>query len=311
MSALFAGSKILVTGGAGFIGSHIVERLVEERAEVTVLDNFSRGSLSLLSNVLDSVCVIEGDVRDRSCVEAASVGQTAVIHLASQSSVMRASADLDESFTGNVVGTFEVLRAAKSAGVKHCIFASSREVYGDPTQLPVGEDTRLDPKNPYGVSKLAGELYCRSFQDESFRVSILRLANVYGFRDFDRVIPIFVGQALRNEDLVLYGGGQILDFVWIDTVVDAFVAVAASKFPTGALNVGSGKGITIHDLARHIVRLSGSGSRVVVRQPRSLESVGFIADTTRAKQTLGIDFSHELLYNLPLLLESVSQPAPI
>ena len=188
----FSGTKVLITGGAGFIGSHLVERLVGQRAQVTVLDNFSRGLRSNLSFVSSRIRLIEGDIRDRSCVESAVRGQTLVFHLAAQSSVLHASADLDESFSSNVAGTFEVLRAAQSHNTRHLVFASSREVYGDPLRLPVSEDSRLIPKNAYGISKLACELYCRVFGDEGLSVSILRLANVYGTRDTDRVIPVFI-----------------------------------------------------------------------------------------------------------------------
>ena len=309
-SGPFANANVLVTGGAGFIGSHLVQRLLSQRARVTVLDNFSRTSSdSPLHYTGDSVRLIRGDIRDRDCVEAACAGQDVVFHLAAQSSVMRAAADWDESFTSNVAGTFEVLRAAKLMGAKHCVFASSREVYGDPARLPVAEDAPLNPKNAYGVSKLAGELYCRAFEDDLFRVSVLRLANVYGPGDLGRVIPLFLGQAVRNEDLVLYGGGQVLDFVWIHTVVDAFLSVALSKAPTGPLNIGSGAGITVQDLARRIVNLSGSRSRIIVEPARSVETVGFIADITNAKQKLHIDVPDQALDYLPLLFDSVTQPA--
>ncbi len=306
----YVDSNVLVTGGTGFIGSHLVERLVAERARVTVLDNLGRGSLRNLAAVQPQIRFIQGDIRNRGCLLAAMRDQTFVFHLAAQSSVLGASADLDESFTSNVVGTFEVLRAAKSMGVPHLIFASSREVYGDPQCVPVSEDACLRPKNPYGVSKLAGELYCKAFENDSFRVSILRLANVYGLRDAGRVIPLFVEQSLRNEDLVLYGGGQILDFVWIDSVVDAFLRAGSSVAPFGILNVGSGKGVAIRDLASQIVTLSNSRSRIRFEQPRSIESVRFIADTTRARETLGLDFSQEPLHKLRLLLHSANQPAP-
>ncbi len=299
------GTKVLVTGGAGFIGSHLVQRLVAEGADVTVLDNFSRGHRENLSSVQNRIQLIEGDARDRMCVELAVRGRTVVFHLAAQSSVSRASLDLDESFSCNVAGTFEVLRAAQQSGVSHFVFASSREVYGDPLSLPVSEDAPLNPKNAYGVSKLAGELYCRAFAQPSFHVAVLRLANVYGPGDTGRVIPLFVAQALNNCDLMLHGGGQVLDFVWIDPVIDAFIAATLPPCAGCVVNVGSGRGVTIRDLASRIIRLARSGAAIRIMPSRPVESVCFIADMTRAEQLLGIHRTPEPLDKLSFLLASL------
>src|SRR5262249_25559920 len=146
--------------------------------------------------------------------------------LAAQSNVMGAVYDADYAFSSNVTGTYNVLQAAKSAGVKRVLFTSSREVYGDPEQLPVQETSALRPKNGYGASNAAGEIYCHTAANEGLETSILRLANVYGTRDRDRVIPLFSQAAASGAPLTLYGGEQVLDFVWIDTVVDALIKAA-------------------------------------------------------------------------------------
>src|SRR4029077_13273970 len=128
-------------------------------------------------------------------------------------------ADLNYTFNTNVAGTFNLLQAAKSNGVRRVVFASSREVYGDPRQLPVPETAPIKPKNSYGASKAAGEAYCGAFGREDLEIAVLRLANVYGPGDAGRVLPLFMGSALQDLPLVLYGGQQILDFVWIDVVI--------------------------------------------------------------------------------------------
>src|SRR5207245_6973446 len=150
-------------------------------------------------------------------------GPNVVCQLAAQSNVMGAVYDADYAFGSNVTGTFNVLRAAASAGVKRVVFTSSREVYGDPRQLPVRESCPIRPKNGYGASKAAGEVYCRAAANDGLETVILRVTNVYGTRDRDRVVPLFARSAGSGSPLTLYGGKQVLDFVWIDTVVDALV----------------------------------------------------------------------------------------
>ena len=154
--------QILVTGGAGFIGSHLVARLVRNPSNsIIVLDNLHRGRIAALSEVWDKIAFVEGDVRNRDLLANVMQGCDLVYHLAAQSNVIGAVQDLDYSFSSNVTGTFNVLQAARQAGVRRLVFTSSREVYGDPRQLPVPESDPLHPKNAYGASKVTGEMYCR------------------------------------------------------------------------------------------------------------------------------------------------------
>src|SRR5579862_1132168 len=214
--------KVLVTGGAGFIGSHLSRRLVkEQRASVTALDNLHRGHRENLADCRPEIHFLEADIRDPDALRRALSGIDVVYHLAAQSSVIGAAADLNYTFNTNVGGTFNLLSAAKSNGVRRVVFASSREVYGDPRHLPVLETAPVKPKNSYGASKAAGEAYCGVFGSNGLEVAVLRLANVYGPGDRGRVLPLFVESALQDRPLVLYGGQQILDFVWIDTVIAA------------------------------------------------------------------------------------------
>jgi UDP-glucose 4-epimerase len=296
--------QILVTGGAGFIGSHLVDSLVRENAgRVVVIDNLKRGRLANLAQVLPHIEFIKGDIRDRGLMERATQGVDLVYHLAAQSNVLGAVNDFDYSFTVNVVGTIEVLRAAQKSGTSRVVFTSSREVYGDPRTLPVPETAAISPKNAYGASKAAAEMYCRVFSTAQLTVAVVRLANVYGSRDFDRVIPIFVGQALQNLPLTLNGGTQILDFVWIDSVIQSLVG--AGKVPNwpGPVNVGSGVATTIEDLARQVISKAGSLSEVRVGPGRDVEVSQFVASTERMRQILGIVPATDPLFQLPALIE--------
>jgi UDP-glucose 4-epimerase len=293
--------KILVTGGAGFIGRHLVEQLARSNtSHVVVLDNLHRACMP--ATLAAGVEFREADVRDRTAVENAMPGCEVVFHLAAQSNVMGAVADADYAFSSNVAGTYHVLQAALKAGVKRLVFTSSREVYGDPKHIPVRETSPLRPKNAYGTSKAAGEAYCGLAAQEGLDTVVLRLANVYGPGDRDRVIPLFAEAAAASEPLIVFGEEKILDFIWIGTVVDALVKAGLGRSIRGPVNVGSGKGVTIAELARRIVQLSNSSSPVRILPEREQEVGRFVADMTRAKRLLGLSEPEDSLWGLPQTL---------
>lgn len=282
--------RVLVTGGAGFLGSHLVDALVDRGEEVVVLDNLRRGRRSHLQRHLDrqEIELLTDDVRDFGSVLRAMKGAEIVYHLAAQSNVMGAVRDVDYSFTTNVRGTFNVLKAAAALGVRRLVFASSREVYGEPAELPVSEGAALSAKNHYGASKIAGEAYCRAWQGAAgLECVVLRFANVYGARDRDRVIPLWLENACRGRDLELYGGRQVLDFLWIGHAVEALLAAAGCPSDR-PINVGSGQGIALPDLARRVLEVTGSNAVTRVLPARSAEVVRFVADVTRMRDFLGV-----------------------
>jgi UDP-glucose 4-epimerase len=301
--------RALVTGGAGFIGSHLSRRLVEAGHEVVVLDNLRRGSTAAAPA---GARVIEGDVRDALSLADALPGCDTVFHLAAQSNVMGAVADLDYSFSTNVTGTVNVLRAASDAGVRTVVFASSREVYGDQRVLPVAEGACTAPRNAYGASKVAGEVYCRSWPESTgMRCAVLRLANVYGPGDRDRVIPLWLERAARREPITVYGGQQVLDFIHVELVVEALVRAAATPLP-GPVNVGSGKGTPLPALAERIGALAGRHLLLEVEPARGPEVTRFVADVTRMQSLLGIEPPADPLHGLAALWEQAparGQPA--
>ncbi len=312
--------KVVVTGGAGFIGSHLVDRLVRDAwGEVVVMDNLRRGRLENIRGHVAAgrVEFRETDIRDEAGLTRAMQGAEVVFHLAAQSSVMGAVSDLDYSFTTNVVGTYNTLKAAQAAGARRLVFTSSREAYGEPASLPVDEAQPLTSKNTYGASKVAGEVYCRVFQNTmGLETAILRLTNVYGPRDFDRVIPLWLGMAKAGEPLVVYGGQQVIDFVWVDSVVEALVRAATADMAGAAVNVGSGKGTPLLTLADRILALmphtGDAEKRLDVRPARSVEVTRFVADVARMRRVLGIEPPHDPLFGLAQMVEQAEgMPAAV
>jgi UDP-glucose 4-epimerase len=300
-------TRYLVTGGAGFIGSHLVDAIVErDLGEVVVVDSLRRGRLSYLSHHDGNPAVrfVEADIRDAEATEASCRGVDTIFHLAAQSNVMGASLDAAYSVETNVMGTVNVLRGACEAGVSRLVFSSSREVYGEPESLPVGEACPLAPKNLYGASKVAGEMYCRAFQSRGLDVRILRFANVYGPRDTERVIPLWLQRARCGLDLEVYGGNQVIDFVWVQDAVDALICASETISLPGPINVGSGQGTPIIRLAERILQLTGSTSNVLLQPARSEEVVGFVADVTAMKRHLQVDSAADPLGHLSALVGS-------
>ncbi len=295
--------RVLVTGGAGFLGSHLVDALVGRGDDVVVLDNLSRGSLQHLEGHLSAgaVAMLTGDVRDYEAVLHATDGVEAVFHLAAQSNVMGAMQDPDYSLTTNVLGTYNVLKAASIAKTRRVVFSSSREVYGEPKSLPVAEAAATLPKSFYGASKVAGEAYCRAWRRAGgLECQILRFANLYGPRDRDRVIPLWMSHARAGEPLQMYGGEQVLDFLWVGHAVSALLAAAQCP-EQGPINVGSGAGTRLSDLAQRILQLTGSRSTLQLLPARDVEVVRFVAEISRMRSILALEPDADPLASLHAL----------
>ncbi|HLC40289.1 MAG TPA: NAD-dependent epimerase/dehydratase family protein [Methylomirabilota bacterium] len=262
---------VLITGGAGFIGSHLVEELLRRGETVRVLDSLATGSLQNLRFAVGQVSLpsdrrqtvygsqlelIIGDVRDPALVRKAMRGVENVFHLAAITSVAQSIRQPSEVNSVNVDGTLNVLQAAQSQGVRRVIYASSSAVYGNSDVLPRSEDTRPTPVSPYGAAKLAGEAYCQAFWScYGLETVTLRYFNVYGPRqsatsDYTSVIPTFILAMLQNQAPVIHGDGkQTRDFVSVDDVVDASIAAAASHLAPGrCFNVASGEMHSVFDL---------------------------------------------------------------
>jgi len=299
--------RVLVTGGAGFIGRHLVQALIKAGDHVVVLDNMRRAEQHTLPEGAE---LIEEDIRQPEAVRHAMKGCERIYHLAAQSNVMGAVSDTDYSFASNVAGTYHVLASAVKLGVTRVVFTSSREVYGEVDRLPVAEDRPVAPKNFYGASKAAGETYCQVFQATyGLDVNILRLANVTGPGDRDRVIPLWLGRAARGEDIDLFGGDQILDFIPVDVVVDALLRAGETSLNGLPVNIGSGKGTSLRDLAARIRGLAGTHIDIRLLPARSVEVTRFVADVERMRTLLGLEPPTDPLVNLPELWNAAQSSA--
>lgn len=278
--------QVTVTGGAGFIGRHLVAALAARGHRAVVLDNLHRGDFDWPGAAM-ATC-IAGDVRNPDDCARAVSGSDAVVHLAAQSNVMGSQSNPNYTYETNVNGTWNVARAASDAGVRHLVFASSREAYGEPTSLPVCEAAPLNPHNLYGASKAAGELLLRTLP-ASLAVSVLRLGNVIGPGDSGRVVPLWLAAANESRPMVLYGGAQVLDFVPVDLVCEAFIRVLEGEPLTAPVNVACGKGTTLQELAARIQTLAGGSVPLDVQPAREAEVTRFVADVSRMRTVLGIE----------------------
>lgn len=265
----FSGSmKILVTGGAGFIGSHITEYFAEAGNTVRILDNFATGFLRNIPQY-KNIEFVQGNICDSSTVEKVVLGMDCVFHEAALVSVPLSCERPAEAFRINTLGTLNLLQACVKAGIDKFVTASSAAVYGNNPILPKCEDMYPEPASPYAISKLDGEYLARMFyENDNLRTTCLRYFNVYGPRQdpkspYAAVVPIFLERAKAGKDIVIYGDGlQSRDFVNIRDIVRANVA-ALEHGDGQVFNVAMGKSVTILELAEKIINLTGSSSKIV------------------------------------------------
>lgn len=260
--------KILITGGSGFIGSHIVEHYQDIADEIRVLDNLRTGyrrNLDGLKHVF-----IEGSVTDRDAVAKAVEGVDYVFHLAALVSVPESMAKPGECVDINVHGLLHVLEASAAAGVKKLVFASSAAIYGDNPAVPKLESMLPEPKSPYAITKLDGEYYLDLFHRErGLETAAIRFFNVFGPRQdpkgaYAAAVPIFIEKALKGGDITVHGDGeQTRDFIYVKDIVGALSFAVETPGVTGVFNAGYGGQITINELAGKIIASAGSASRVL------------------------------------------------
>ncbi len=291
------GRTALITGGAGFIGSHIVRRMLALEWDVVVLDDLSTGRRSNLDAVASEVRFVEADVSSLADVRAAVEGCEAVFHQAALPSVPRSIADPISTHTVNATGTLNVLVAARDAGVRRVVMASSSSVYGAVPGLPKRESMATLPISPYAVSKLAAESYCRTWFDlYGLKTVALRYFNVFGPRQdpmsaYAAVVPRFIAAYAAGDPPVIFGdGGQSRDFTYVANVVDANVlALDAAVAPGRVYNVACGERITLNELALELGRQMGTDIHPVHAAPRPGEVRHSLADIGAARADLGYD----------------------
>jgi nucleoside-diphosphate-sugar epimerase len=286
--------KCLVTGGAGFIGSNLAERLIGDGVQVRVLDNLNTGFLENLEPFLGDIDFKQGDVRDLDTLQEVMVGVEVVFHQAAVVSVPKSVEDPIEAAMVNDLGTLHVLEAARRAGVRRVVFASSCAVYGDLPQLPKRENAETRPLSPYAASKLHGETYALLYSGlYGLETVCLRYFNVYGPKQdptspYSGVISIFMDRAVRGELPTIFGDGeQFRDFVYVADVVQANLLAAYLDNIAGAvINVGTGSSVTVNSLWENISQFAGVEGEPERAEERPGDIRESVADISRARELL-------------------------
>ncbi len=303
--------QVLVTGGAGFIGSHLVDALVAKGCRVRVLDDLSTGKPGNLSGVEDQIEFHLGDIGELPLVMDLATGCDAIFHLAAEVSVPRTVENPVASALINEMGTLNVLEAARKKRVPRVVFSSSCAVYGDGVDAPKREEMAPEPLSPYAVQKLTGEHYARLYHDlYGVGAVALRYFNVYGPRQdpsspYSGVISIFMTRAVSRETPVIYGdGGQYRDFVFVKDVVAANLLAAETPGAAGRVfNVGTGSFVTVNDLWRNLCQLTGIAVSPEYRPPRPGDIRKSVAAFDRFKKMLGFEPSFDFAKGLALTLD--------
>jgi len=311
--------KILITGGAGFVGSHLADRLLETGTDVRVLDNFSTGSRGNLAGHNGDLDLVEGDIRSLDQVRNAIAGCDAVLHQAALPSVPRSIADPLTTHATNATGTLNVLLAARDADVARVVFASSSSVYGAVAELPKHESMPTLPISPYAAAKLAAESYCRAFHEAyGLETVALRYFNVFGPRQdpasiYCAVIPRFIAALEAGQSPLIYGDGeQSRDFTFIDNVVDANLAALDSPGVGGSVfNIACGEQITLNELAYELQLQMESDVAVTHGPSRPGDIRHSLADVDRARLALGYEPRVSFAEGLQRTVEYfIGAPAP-
>lgn len=306
--------KMLITGGAGFIGSHLCDKYVGEGYNLICLDNFMSGNLNNVRHLLDyrNFKLIRGDIRDIELLDKLMRGVDVVFHLAAQVHVDRSYVEPKLTYEVNVMGTQNILEMARIHDVKRVIYVSSSEVYGSAQYVPIDEKHPLNAPHPYGASKIAADRMCNAYiQTYGLDIAILRLFNTFGPRQRDigygGVISIFTRRVLSNIPPIIYGDGlQTRDFTYIEDMVRAFDLVLKYDKPLQEpINFGSGKEVSILDLANMIIKICGKEGflKPVHVEPRIGEVKRLIANSTKAKELLGWQASCNFYEELKKFIE--------
>lgn len=283
--------KFLVTGGAGFIGSHIVERLVRNGAPVRVVDNLSTGRIERLGHLMSAIEFVEGDLANEATANEVVDGMDSVVHQAAIPSVQRSLSDPIATNRANVVGTLNLLESCRRAGVRRFVYAASSSAYGNTEVLPKREDMAPNPMSPYALQKYVGERYCKLYYElYGLETISLRYFNVFGpgqdpSSEYSAVIPKFINCLLNNLPITIYGDGeQSRDFTFVENVIEAnMLALNAAAVGGEMCNVGCGERISLNRLVVLLENEIGRKARVIHVEPRLGDVRHSLADIDRAR----------------------------
>jgi UDP-glucose 4-epimerase len=306
--------KILITGGAGFIGSHLAQKYAEDEQSVKVLDNFSSGNPNNIRSLFNykNFKLIKGDVTDKELVRRVTMDVNVIFHLAAEIHVDKSIFEAEQVCKVNINGTLNILEAAMENDVEAVIYASSSEVYGSSQYVPMDEKHPLNPASPYAASKAAADRLCFAyFNTYKLPVVMVRSFNTYGPRQADRgysaAIPMFITRVLQSAPPVIYGDGkQTRDYMYIKDAVKGYDAVLQSydKLLGKAVNFGTGKETSILDIANIIIRTRGENKLTPIHTaPRPGEVKRLCADTSFAKKELGFKPEYDIESGLAELIQ--------
>lgn len=306
-------TKVLITGGAGFIGGHIAERWLLKGAEVLVLDNFRSGRRENISE-LKGVKLIEGSVEDDDLVRSITRGVDYVHSLAALVSVPESIEKPLECVDINVKGLINLLEASRRNNIKKLIHSSSAAIYGDNPETPKKINSLASPKSPYGVTKLDGEYYCNIYTDNfGLKTVSLRYFNAFGPRQdinspYAAVIPIFINKALKGEDIIVYGDGeQTRDFIYVKDVAEANILAALNEEVLGVFNIATGQAVSINQLLKIIIEETKSKSKIIHKKERVGDIKHSLADINDSLVKLNFKPRYNLIEGLKETIESVKK----
>ena len=284
--------KVLITGGAGFIGSNLAYLLLQEGYEATIYDDFSSGYAANVADI-PRLEIVEGDVCDAEHLDAVAAGADIIFHLAASVGNKRSIDHPRKDASVNLMGTPNVLEAARVNGVGKIVYSSSAGIFGELRDLPIREDHQVEPDSPYGVSKLAGEKMCLAYAKlYAIEAVCLRYFNVYGkhqrYDAYGNVIPIFAQQMLNGERVTIFSDGeQTRDFVNVQDVARANLLAGRAKNVSGAFNIASGSAITVNRLVELMTAISGCTPSIVHGPPRKGDVRHSCADVSAARAAIG------------------------
>ena len=281
--------NFIVTGGAGFIGSHLTKHLIKNGHNVSVIDNLRRGSFDNLKEIKDKIDFHEIDILDYDKMKNIAKNADGIFHQAALGSVQDSFKDPELYYQINAIGSENIFKLAKEFGLK-VVYASSSSVYGNQTSFPIKEDAQKNPLNPYGEAKLQAEKFAIQYAQDGVKIIGLRYFNVFGIGqnpNYAGVIPRFIERLVQNKPPIINGqGNQVRNFTFVDDVVDANVLAFESKVENGFINIATGITTTIKELAEIMIKLSGLSLEPIYEEPRKGDIEKSQADTSLAKNLI-------------------------